>query len=231
MAAPHNAAIQRQARIAQAQADQAAVEAQQKSAQAQAQYQQQTSEVQAAAQARINVAQANAEAETVAAQQESERRQAEAKKAAMEAQTVLAEQQAELAAKQLETSQVKPAEAAAKIVKLKAEADAEATTIKAAAAAANDRVALDQMWIQIMPEIVEKLAASLSNSNLTVLNGADGLGEVMSGLVTQAVTIFNAAKAQTHNGHATHPQVQTPVSALPAQPVDGQPADSPVPGS
>jgi flotillin len=229
MAAPHNAEIQKQARIAQAQADQAAVEAQQKSLQAQAQYQQQTAEVQAGAQAKINVAQASAEAETVAAQQESERRQAEAKKAAIEAQSLLAEQQAQLAAKQLETSQVKPAEAQAKIVKLKAEADADATRIKAAAAAANDRVALDQMWIQIMPEIVEKLAASLNNSNLTVLNGADGLGEMMSGMVTQAVTIFNAAKAQTHNGQAGGQSLASPVSAPSAAVGPAGPPEAPAP--
>ncbi len=224
LAAPHNAEVQKQATVAQAQAEQAAVEAQQKSAQAQAQYKQQTAEVEAAAQAKINVAQANAEAETVAAQQDSEKRQAEAKKAAIEAQTVLAEQQAELAAKQLETTDVKPAEAQAKIVKLRAEADAEATRIKAAAAAANDRVALDQMWIQLMPEIVDKLAVAVSNSNLTVLNGADGLGEVMSGLVSQAVQILNAAKAQTHNSHrpgADQGAVEQPVAAPVTRPANG----------
>lgn len=197
LAAPHNAEVQKQARVAQAQADQASAEAQQKSAQAQALYAQQTAEVEAAAQAKINVAKANAEAETVAAQQESERRQAEAKKAAIEAQTALAEEQAALAAKQLETSQVKPAEAQAKIVKLQAEAQAEAMRTTAAAAAANDRVALDLKWLEIMPQIMDKVAEALAESNLTVLNGAEGVGELMSGLVTQAMTVYNAARAAT----------------------------------
>jgi uncharacterized membrane protein YqiK len=199
LAAPHNAEVQKQARIAQAQADQAAVEAQQKSAQAQALYSQQTAEVEAAAQARINVAQANAEAETVAAQQESQRRQAEAKTSAIEAQGALADEQANLTARQLESSQVKPAEAQAKIVKLQAEAEAEAMRTKAAAAAQNDRVALDLMWLQIMPDIMDKIADALADSNVTVFNGADGLQELISGLVTQAMTVFDNARALTRS--------------------------------
>lgn len=197
MAAPHNAEIQKQAAVAQAQADQAAAEAQQKSQQAQAQYKQQTAEVQAAADSKINVAKANAAATTVAAEQESERQQAESRKAAIEAQTVLAEQQAALTAKQLETTQVKPAEAQAKIVKLQAEAEAEAMRIKAAAAAANDRVALDLKWIEIMPELMDKISDAFADSNVTVLNGAEGLGEVMSGFIAQAMAVYNAAKGTT----------------------------------
>ncbi len=206
LAAPHNAEVQKQAAIAQAQADQAAVEAQQKSAQAQAQYRQQTAEVEAAAQAKINIAQANAEAETVAAQQESERRQAEARKSAIEAQTILAEEQAALTAKQLETSQIKPAEAQAKIVKLQAEAEADAMRTKAAAAAANDRIALDLRWLEIMPEVMDKIAEAFADSNVTVLNGADGLNELMSGLVTQAVAVYNTAKRMNVEGMPPAPE-------------------------
>jgi uncharacterized membrane protein YqiK len=197
LAAPHNAEVQKQAAVAQAQADQAAAEAQQKSVQAQAQYKQQTAEVEAAANAKINVAQANAQAETVAAQQESERQQADSRKAAIEAQAQLAEEQAQLTAKQLEASQVKPAEAQAKIVKLQAEAEADAMRIKAEAAAANDRVALDLRWIEIMPDLIDKMSDAIGESNLTVLNGAEGVGELMSGLVAQAMVIYNAAKGTT----------------------------------
>jgi uncharacterized membrane protein YqiK len=208
MAAPHNAEIQKQAAVAQAQADQAAAEAQQKSVQAQAQYKQQTAEVEAAADAKINVAKATAQSETVAAQQESERLQAESRRTAMEAQTALAEQQAALTAKQLETTQVKPAEAQAKIVKLQAEAEAEAMRIKAEAAGANDRIAIDLKWIEIMPELVDKMSASLADSNLTVLNGADGLGEVMSGFITQAMTVYNAARGTTAEARLLESQTE-----------------------
>src|ERR1700683_3173864 len=60
MAAPNNAAIQRQAKIAQAQADQAAAEAQQASARKQAEFARQTSVVQAQYKGEIERAQAEA---------------------------------------------------------------------------------------------------------------------------------------------------------------------------
>src|SRR5450432_865252 len=58
MAAPHNAAIQRQAKIAQAQADQASAEAQQASIRKQAEYQRETAVVQAKYKAEVDRAQA-----------------------------------------------------------------------------------------------------------------------------------------------------------------------------
>src|SRR5579862_7853398 len=60
MAAPHNAAIQRQAKIAQAQANQAAAEAEQISARQQAEFARQTAVVQAQYKAEIDKAQAEA---------------------------------------------------------------------------------------------------------------------------------------------------------------------------
>ena len=60
MAAPHNAAIQRQAKIAQAQANQAAAEAEQESQRKQAEYQRQTAIVQAQYKAEVDKAQAEA---------------------------------------------------------------------------------------------------------------------------------------------------------------------------
>ena len=221
LAAPHNADVQKAAAIAQAQADQAAAEAQQKSLQAQAQYKQQTAEVEAAADAKINVAKANAESETVAAQQESERQQAESRKTAIEAQTALAEQQAALTAKQLESTQVKPAEAQAKIVKLQAEAEADAMRIKAEAAAANDRVALDLKWIEIMPDLVDKMSDAIAESNLMVLNGSDGIGELMSGMIAQAMAVYNAAKGSTAEARLLESQSDPEPAPVAAAAADG----------
>src|SRR5260370_11589915 len=89
MAAPHNAAIQRQAKIAQAQADQVAVEAQQESARRQAEYARQTAVVQAEYKAQIDKAQAEAA-------QAGPLAQAEAQKAVIESQTALPTPQADL---------------------------------------------------------------------------------------------------------------------------------------
>jgi len=77
MAAPHNAAIQRQARIAQAQADMAAAEADQQSKRAQAEYVRQTTIVQAQLAAEVSVAQARANQNASEAEQKSVRAKAE----------------------------------------------------------------------------------------------------------------------------------------------------------
>jgi hypothetical protein len=62
----------------------------------------------------------------------------------------------------------------------------------AEAAASHNRVALDKALIDQLPDIVERAAAGLAGANLTVLNGADGLSQVASGLVSQGKAIFDA---------------------------------------
>jgi flotillin len=89
---------------------------------------------------------------------------------------------------------VKPAEAEAERVRIMAVADAEKMKIQAEAAASHNRVALDRMLIDQLPQIVEKAALGLSSANLTVLNGAEGLGQVAAGLVSQGVAIFDALR-------------------------------------
>jgi flotillin len=183
MAAPNNAAIQRQAKIAQAQADQAAVEAQQASARSQAEFARQTAVVQAQYKAEIDKAQAEAS-------QAGPLAQAEAQRAVISAQAELAQRQAELRQQQLVSEVIRPAEAEAEKVKILAKADAERTRIAAEAAASNNRVALDQMLIAQLPQIVKEAAGGLAGANVSVLNGADGLGEIAAGLVSQGLTIL-----------------------------------------
>jgi flotillin len=187
MAAPHNAAIQRQAKIAQAQADQAAVEAQQVSARQQAEFARQTAVVQAQYKAEVDKAQA-------LAAQAGPLQQAEAQQAVIKAQAELATHQSELRQKQLVAEVIRPAEAEAEKVKILAQAEAERTRIAAAAAASNDRVALDQMLINQLPQIVKEAAGGLAGANVSVLNGADGLGEIAAGLVSQGLTILESVR-------------------------------------
>jgi uncharacterized membrane protein YqiK len=187
MASPHNAAIQRQAKIAQAQADQAAVEAQQQSARQQAEYARQTAIVQAQYKAEVDKAQAEAA-------QAGPLAQAEAQRAVIAAQAELAQHQAELRQAQLVSEVIRPAEAEAEKVKILAQAEAERTRIAAAAAASNDRVALDQMLIAQLPQIVREAANGLAGANVSVLNGADGLGEIAAGLVSQGLTILKSVR-------------------------------------
>ena len=187
MAAPNNAAIQRQAKIAQSQADQAAAEAMQASARKQAEYARETSIAQAQYKAEVDKAQAEAA-------QAGPLAEAKAQQAVISAQATLAQQQAELRQQQLVSEVVKPAEAEAERVRILAIADAEKVRIQAEAAASNNRVALDQLLINQLPQIVKEAAAGLAQANVTVLNGADGLGEVAAGLVSQGMTILDAVR-------------------------------------
>ncbi|WP_300607876.1 flotillin family protein [Trebonia sp.] len=187
MAAPNNAAIQRQAKIAQAQADQAAAEAQQASIRKQAEFARQTAVVQAQYKAEIDKAQAEAA-------QSGPLAQAEAQRAVIAAQAELAQHQAELRQQQLVSEVIKPAQAEAEKVKILAIADAERTRIAAEAAASNNRVALDQLLIAQLPQIVKEAASGLAGANVSILNGADGLGEIAAGLVSQGLTILESVR-------------------------------------
>jgi flotillin len=203
MAAPNNAAIQRQAKIAQAAADQAAAEAQQASIRKQAEFARQTAVVQAEYKAQIDKAQAQAA-------QAGPLAQAEAQQAVIATQAKLAQQQAELRQQQLVSEVIRPAEAEAQKVKILAIAEAERTRIAAEAAASNNRVALDQLLIAQLPQIVKEAAAGLAGANVTVLNGADGLGEIAAGLVSQGLTILESVRG-----------------GIGATPADGENASSP----
>jgi uncharacterized membrane protein YqiK len=192
MAAPHNAAIQRQAKIAQAQANQAAAEAEQQSQRKQAEYQRETAIVQAKYKAEVDKAQAEAgQAGPLA--------EAGAQREVIAAQTELAQRQAQLRQQQLVAEVVKPAEAEAEKTRVLAQADAERMKIQAEAAASHDRVALDRMLIDQLPQIVREAANGLANANINVLNGADGLGQLAAGLVGQGLSIFESVKSNIGN--------------------------------
>ena len=187
MAAPHQAAIQRQAKIAQAQATQAAAEAEQAAARNQAEYARQTAVVRAEYNAEVDRAQAQAaQAGPLAA--------AHAQQEVLTAQTELAQRAAELRQQQLVAEVVRPAEAEAERIRVLALAEAERMKIQAEAAASNDRVALDRMLIDQLPLIVKEAAGGLTGANVNVLNGADGLGEIAAGLVGQGLTILDSVR-------------------------------------
>jgi flotillin len=193
MSAPHKAAIQRQAQIAEAQAVQAAAEAQQEAARQQAEYARQTSVVQAQYNSEVDRAQAQAA-------QAGPLAQAHAQQEVLAAQTELAQRKAELRQKELIAEVVKPAEAEAERIRLLALADAERMKIQAEAAASHDRVALDRMLIDQLPQIVKEASAGLANANVNVLNGTDGLAQLAAGLVGQGLTILDSVKQNLGTG-------------------------------
>ena len=213
MAAPHTAAIQRQAQIAQAQAAQAAAEAQQQSQRAQAEYGRQTQVVQAQYKAEVDRAQASAA-------QAGPLAQAQAQMEVLAAQAELAKRQSELRERQLVAEVIKPAEAEAQKVQILARADADRVRMQAEAAASYDRVALDRMLIEQLPQIVKEAAAGLAGANVSVLNGADGLSEVAAGLVAQGLTILDSVK----KGLVADQPTPRPTGELPV-PADGNSAN------
>ncbi|MGV9847330.1 SPFH domain-containing protein [Streptomyces sp. NPDC003442] len=187
MSAPHKAAIQRQAQIAQAQASQASAEAEQEAARNQAEYARQTAVVQAQYNAEVDRAQAQAA-------QAGPLAEAHAQQEVLSARTELAQRAADLRQQQLVAEIVKPAEAEAERIRVVALAEAERMRIQAEAAASHGRVALDRMLIDQLPQIVKEAASGLSGANVNVLNGADGLGEIAAGLVGQGLTILDAVR-------------------------------------
>ncbi|MFJ4711978.1 flotillin family protein [Streptomyces sp. NPDC088785] len=187
MSQPHKAAIQRSAKIAQAQADQASAEAEQAAARKRAEFARQTAIVQAEFSAEVDRAKAQAD-------QAGPLALAHAQQEVLAAQTELALRQAELREKELIAEIVKPAEADAERIRVLALAEAERMKIQAEAAASYDRVALDRMLIDQLPQIVKEASAGLAGANVNVLNGADGLGEIAAGLVGQGLTILDSVR-------------------------------------
>jgi len=140
--------------------------------------------------------------------------EANAQRDVIAAQTELAQRQAQLRQQQLVAEVVKPAEADAEKVRILARADAERTKALAEAAASHNRVALDRMLIDQLPQIVREAAGGLAQANINVLNGADGLGQIAAGLVGQGLTIFDSIKQNLMNGdEAWAPE--EPVADLP----------------
>jgi uncharacterized membrane protein YqiK len=179
LAAPHQAAVQRDAQIAQAQAEQAAAQARQESLRNQAEYERQTQVTQAGYKAEVDRAQSQAAAAGPLTT-------AEAQKAVLQAQAELAERNAKLREKELVASVEKPAEAEAFRIRTIAQAEAQRTKMQAEATATGNGIALQRMLVERMPDIISAAASQLSNANVTVLNGADGMGQLIAGLAGQA---------------------------------------------
>ncbi|HEY1918107.1 MAG TPA: SPFH domain-containing protein [Streptosporangiaceae bacterium] len=217
MAAPHVSAIQRAAKVAQAEADQASAESQQASQRKQAEFARQTSVVQAQYKAEVDKAQAEAA-------QAGPLAQANAQRDVLAAQTELAQRNGQLRQQQLVAEVVKPAEAEAERVRILAKAEAERIKIQAEAAASYGRVALDRQLIDQLPDIVKEAAGGLANANISVLNGADGLGEIAAGLVAQGLTILDSVKSSLSTSYpagAAGPDEDYPAIGQQAAPASG----------
>jgi len=232
LAAPHAAAVASQARIAKARADQEATERELAAASMKAQFERDMAIKRAGflaetEEANARAAQAGPLAEAQASQQ------------VIQHQTALAQRQAELAAQRLEAEVRRPADAEAYRKRTLAEADrdqarfaaeaeafskraiaeAEAEANKARAASlreGNQELIAANRIVEILPALVEAAARGLAESNLTILNGTQGVNEIVAGLVGQGLSIFDTLKkAAPVTGNGASP---ARVSRAPGQP-------------
>jgi flotillin len=159
--------------------------------------------------------------------------EAQAQMEVINAQAELARQRAELRERELVAEVVKPAEAEAEKVRILAKADAERMRIQAEAAASHNRVALDRMLIDQLPQIVKEAAGGLAGANVNVLNGADGLSELAAGLVGQGLTILDSLKKNlaTSSEAAANSTPSSNGSAPEGSPEAGPPAIEGTPGT
>ena len=196
LAAPHQARVNQEAKVAQAAADQASAMAQQESMRYQAEYARQTAIAQAQYQAEIDQAQQTAaQAGPLAA--------ARAQQDVLVERSVVAQKNAELRQAELIAEVVRPAEAEAERIRALARAQADATKLSAEAAAAQDRIALDQLLIQQLPEMLRAAAQGLQDANVTVLNGAEGLNGVVASLAAQGMTMLETIRTGLRTGSGT----------------------------
>ncbi len=188
LAAPHQATVNQAAKIAQAAADQASSMAQQESDRNQAEYARQTAIKRAEYQAEIDQAQARQAAAGPLAQ-------AQAQQAVLAEQSLVAAKNADLREAQLIAEVLKPAQAEAERIRTLARADAEATRLSAEAASAQGRIALDQLLIEQLPDMLRAASEGLQGANLTVLDGAEGLNGTVASLAGQGLAMFRSLSA------------------------------------
>jgi len=87
-------------------------------------------------------------------------------------------------------------------------AAAEADAINARAEALNDGnqalIAANKL-IDVLPQLVSAAAGGLSGANLTVLNGAEGVGQTITGVVGQGLAVYESLRGSLLAEHSAPP--------------------------
>jgi uncharacterized membrane protein YqiK len=213
LAAPHAAAVASQARIAQAKADQEATQREQEAAALKFEYERDTAIKRAGflaetEQSNARAAQAGPLAEARASQE------------VIEEQTALAQRQAALAAQRLEAEVRRPADAEAyrqrtlaeaQRDRAKFEADGQAYAVRAIAQAdadankaravslreGNQELIAANRIVENLPALADAAARGIAGSDLTILNGTEGVNEIAAGIVGQGLAILSALQKST----------------------------------
>jgi flotillin len=109
--------------------------------------------------------------------------------------------QTTLAAAEAQAAQVR-ADAQAHAERAEAQGQADANRALAASLRQGNQelIAADKL-IENLPAIVEAAARGLADANLTVLNGTQGINEVLAGIVGQGLSILDLLKKSAANGN------------------------------
>ena len=107
------------------------------------------------------------------------------------------------------------ADAGAYAERTRAEAQAAANTAQAASLAnGNQELIAANRIVEALPALSASAAQGIAGSNLTILNGTEGVSQVLAGLVGQGLTILdtlrNSAGPATGNGHVLVPSAEIP---------------------
>src|SRR6266851_787258 len=120
------------------------------------------------------------------------------------------------------------ADAAAHAERATAEGQADANNARAASLReGNQELIAANRIIEQLPELVEAAARGIAGSNLTVLNGAAGLNEVLAGLVGQGMAVLDLLRTSTSAaaaGSQAHAAAVGTKEPIPAHLIDGQAA-------
>ncbi len=188
LAAPHAAAVASQARIAAAAADQSASQREQEADRNKAEYERATRVAQAGFRAEVEQAQAEAD-------QAGPLSQARASQKVIEEQTSLAHRQADLAAQRLVADVEKPADAEAYRQRKLAEAERDAMRLRAQGLSdGNQRLIAANQLVTQLPDLVERAAGALVDANLVVVNGTEGVSQLMAGVAGQGLAILDVLR-------------------------------------
>ena len=116
------------------------------------------------------------------------------------------------------------ADAAAYAARIAAESDADANNATAASLrGGNQELIAAERIVEMLPALVEAAARGLADSNLTILNGTQGVNDVVTGLVGQGLSILETLRRSgTVAANGTSP---VHVSAAPRGPMVTVPAD------
>jgi flotillin len=119
------------------------------------------------------------------------------------------------------------ADAAAYAERATAAAQADANRAQAASlAGGNQELIAASRIVEALPALASAAAQGISSSNLTILNGAEGVGQVVTGLVGQGLSILDTLRHATATAASGNGQVAVPVAAPVAVPAgDGSPLE------